>query len=71
MDFNALVMALIPPQYVPLVHTVILGVMAAMVIAARICAHTNTPDPTSKLGKVYRVLEWVGQITEKTKQKGK
>lgn len=50
----------------------ILAAAGAVVIAASaITATTTTPDPDTKLGKLYKVIELIAFVTEKVKQHGR
>ena len=51
------------PKIVAIVTTVVTA-------ASAICAVTGTPDPNTKLGKAYKVLEWLALNIGKAKDKG-
>ncbi|MBK3774754.1 hypothetical protein GAY31_11365 [Azospirillum brasilense] len=40
-----------------------------VVVASLVTAHTATPDPNSKLGMIYRVIEALALVYGKTKDK--
>ena len=42
----------------------------AVTAASIFTAFTDTPDPSTRWGKVYRVIEAVALVTERAKQKG-
>lgn len=51
---------------------VVLGVLLAILsLASLIVSGTRTPDPSSKLGKAYRVLEWLALTFGRAKETGK
>lgn len=41
---------------------------SVVVIASLITAGTETPDPDTKLGRIYRVIEYLGLVIGKAKQ---
>ena len=49
---------------------IIEAVMAVVVLASLIVAGTKTPDPSTILGKVYKVVEWASLTFGKTKETG-
>jgi len=49
---------------------IIEAVMAVVVLASLIVAGTKTPDPSTILGKVYKVVEWASLTFGKTKESG-
>jgi hypothetical protein len=38
--------------------------------AAGVCAITPTPDPNTRLGKIYRLIEFLGLVVGKAKDTG-
>ena len=42
-----------------------------VVIASLIVAGTKTPDPDSKLGKIYKLIEFLAIVVGKAKDEGK
>jgi hypothetical protein len=70
MDLTTLLLALLPAQDVPLVHDIMVGGIALIALASLIVGRTQTPDPNTKVGKAYAILEKVALVTDKTKQKG-
>ena len=49
---------------------IIEAVMAVVVLASLLVAGTKTPDPSTVLGKVYKVVEWASLTFGKTKESG-
>jgi len=49
---------------------IIEAVMAVVVLASLLVAGTKTPDPSTILGKVYKVVEWASLTFGKTKETG-
>jgi hypothetical protein len=49
---------------------IIEAVMAVVVLASLLVAGTKTPDPSTVLGKVYKVVEWASLTFGKTKETG-
>ena len=49
---------------------IIEAVMAVVVLASLLVAGTKTPDPSTILGKVYKVVEWASLTFGKTKESG-
>ncbi len=43
---------------------------AAVTVASAICSITGTPSPETKLGKAYKILEWLALNVGKAKDKG-
>ena len=43
---------------------------AAVTVASAICSITGTPDPNSKLGKAYKILEWLALNVGRAKDTG-
>lgn len=39
-------------------------------VFSQFCARTTTPDPSTKWGRVYKVIEFIGGIYGKAKQAG-
>tara|TARA_R110000850_G_scaffold243993_1_gene368890 strand:+ start:261 stop:467 length:207 start_codon:yes stop_codon:yes gene_type:complete len=44
--------------------------MSIVVIASLLVAGTKTPDPSTILGKVYKVVEWASLTFGKAKESG-
>lgn len=53
------------------VSNILAWVGAIMGVATTIVAATGTPDPDSKAGKVYRVVEILAGVFGRTKDTGK
>tara|TARA_R110002049_G_scaffold57240_4_gene157136 strand:- start:1252 stop:1497 length:246 start_codon:yes stop_codon:yes gene_type:complete len=49
---------------------IIEAVMSLVVVASLIVAGTKTPDPSTVLGKIYKVVEWASLTFGKTKESG-
>ena len=49
---------------------IIEAVMSLVVVASLIVAGTKTPDPSTVLGKIYKVVEWASLTFGKTKETG-
>ena len=49
---------------------IIEAVMSIVVIASLLVAGTKTPDPSTILGKVYKVVEWASLTFGKAKESG-
>ena len=49
---------------------IIEAVMSLLVVASLIVAGTKTPDPSTVLGKIYKVVEWASLTFGKTKESG-
>ena len=43
---------------------------AVVTAASAICAMTATPDPTTRLGKIYRAVEVLGVVVGRAKDRG-
>jgi len=52
----------------PVASTVLAGLMAAHTLAVFIPSLTNTPKDDNWVRRVYRVIEWIAGVTNKTKQ---
>src|SRR5712692_8856183 len=50
-------------------HAVAIG-GAVVTVASAICALTKTPDPTTRLGKLYRAVEIAGLLIGRAKEAG-
>lgn len=52
-------------------HAVWFQALVIIIMAAKaICSLTATPDPSTPMGKVYKVVEWLALIFGKMKDKG-
>jgi lysozyme family protein len=69
-DLSALIPLLVPQQYIPLLWETAQGACAVVTIASLVVAGTRTPDPNTKLGKVYKFVETVALVIGKAKQTG-
>jgi hypothetical protein len=46
------------------------AVMSIVIVASLIIAGTKTPDPSTMMGKIYKVVEWAALTFGKTKETG-
>ena len=53
--------------YLPKAAVILTGVVT---LASAICSVTGTPDPNSKIGKAYKILEWLALNVGKAKDTG-
>lgn len=58
----------VPPQYVGIGQQVVTIAGAVVIIASLITAGTKTPDPATKWGKAYKVIEALALVFGKTKK---
>ncbi len=58
----------VPPQYVGIGQQVITIAGAIVIIASLVTAGTKTPDPATKWGKAYRVIEALALVFGRTKK---
>lgn len=54
----------------PIIEQLISILTAVTTIASIICAATHTPDPNTKLGKAYKLLEFLAVNFGKAKHTG-
>ena len=53
------------------VEVLIVIVTGIITLASLITAGTKTPDPDTKLGKAYKVVEWLSLTIGRAKENGK
>lgn len=70
MDLTTVIAAVVPPQYAGPISIALGGLGAVMSLASLFIAKTDTPDPTTKWGKVYAVIEKLAGVFGKAKQTG-
>lgn len=58
----------IPPQYVGIAEQLVTIAGAVVIVASLITAGTKTPDPNTKWGKAYKVIEVLALVFGKAKK---
>lgn len=58
----------VPPQYVGIAEQFVTIAGAVVIVASLITAGTKTPDPNTKWGKAYKVIEVLALVFGKAKK---
>lgn len=58
----------IPPQYAGIAEQLVTIAGAVVIVASLITAGTKTPDPNTKWGKAYKVIEVLALVFGKAKK---
>ena len=58
----------VPPQYIGIAEQLITIAGAVVIVASLITAGTKTPDPNTKWGKAYKVIEVLALVFGKAKK---
>lgn len=58
----------VPPQYVGIAEQLVTIAGAVVIVASLITAGTKTPDPNTKWGKAYKVIEVLALVFGKAKK---